>query len=136
MAMNILLVYPKYPDTFWSFKHALKFVFKKAALPPLGLLTIAPMLPNTWKKKLIDLNVEPLKEKHILWADYIFLDTEERKEFAQKPHEYLIEVTQQQQASVSAATNNSVRSFHFSNHIYFPNCTWCVCAAMLLGDIS
>jgi hypothetical protein len=44
-----------------------------------------------------------------LWADYIFLDTEERKEFAQKPHEYLIEVTQQQEASVSANTNNSVR---------------------------
>jgi hypothetical protein len=44
-----------------------------------------------------------------LWADYIFLDTEERKEFAQKPHEYLIEITQQQQASCTAGTNNSIR---------------------------
>jgi hypothetical protein len=44
-----------------------------------------------------------------LWADYIFLDTEERKEFAQKPHEYLIEITQQQQASVNENVNNSIR---------------------------
>lgn len=71
--MNILLVYPEYPDTFWSYKHALKFVSKKAAHPPLGLLTIAPLLPREWNKKLIDLNVEQLKEKEILWADYIFV---------------------------------------------------------------
>jgi hypothetical protein len=44
--MNILLVYPEYPDTFWSFKHSLKFIAKKAAFPPLGLLTVAAMLPG------------------------------------------------------------------------------------------
>lgn len=71
--MNILLVNPKYPDTFWSFKHALKFVSKKAAFPPLGLLTVAAMLPPEWSKKLIDLNVEALKDDHMTWADYIFL---------------------------------------------------------------
>ena len=71
--MNILLVYPEYPDTFWSFKHALKFVAKKAAHPPLGLLTVAPLLPAEWNKKLIDLNVEKLREKDILWADYVFI---------------------------------------------------------------
>ncbi len=71
--MKILLVYPEYPDTFWSFKYALKFVSKKAANPPLGLLTIASLLPGDWEKKLIDLNVKTLKTKDILWADYIFV---------------------------------------------------------------
>jgi len=71
--MNILLVYPKYPDTFWSFKHALKFVSKKASFPPLGLLTIAAMLPKDWNKKLIDMNATKLKDKDILWADYVFI---------------------------------------------------------------
>ena len=71
--MNILLVYPKYPDTFWSFKHALKFVSKKAANPPLGLLTVAALLPANWNKKLVDVNIEKLKTKDMLWADYIFI---------------------------------------------------------------
>src|SRR4030065_512879 len=55
--MNILLVYPEFPDTFWSFKHALKFVRKRASTPPLGLLTVAAMLPNSWELRLVDLNV-------------------------------------------------------------------------------
>jgi len=71
--MKILLVYPQYPDTFWSFKHALKFIFKKAAFPPLGLLTIAAMLPQEWEKKLVDMNTEKLSDKDIQWADYVFL---------------------------------------------------------------
>lgn len=71
--MNILLVYPMYPDTFWSFKHALKFVSKKASFPPLGLLTVASMLPNNWCKKLIDMNVNQLIDDDIIWADFIFI---------------------------------------------------------------
>jgi radical SAM superfamily enzyme YgiQ (UPF0313 family) len=71
--MNILLVYPEYPDTFWSFKHALRFVAKKAAFPPLGLLTVAALLPAYWQKKLIDMNVEPLSDDHLAWADCVFL---------------------------------------------------------------
>jgi radical SAM superfamily enzyme YgiQ (UPF0313 family) len=71
--MNILLVYPEFPDTFWSFKHALKFVLKKASSPPLGLITVAAMLPENWAKKLIDLNVEELKDADILWADLVFV---------------------------------------------------------------
>jgi radical SAM superfamily enzyme YgiQ (UPF0313 family) len=67
------MVYPRYPDTFWSFKHALKFVSKKAAFPPLGLLTVAAMLPETWTKKLIDMNVERLNDSDIEWADYVFI---------------------------------------------------------------
>lgn len=71
--MNILLVYPQYPDTFWSFKHALRFVMKKAAFPPLGLMTVAAMLPKEWNKKLVDMNVNPLTDKDIKWADYVFV---------------------------------------------------------------
>ena len=71
--MNILLVYPQYPDTFWSFKHALKFVAKKAAFPPLGLLTVAAMLPAEWSKRLVDVNVAPLKDEDITWADIVFV---------------------------------------------------------------
>jgi radical SAM superfamily enzyme YgiQ (UPF0313 family) len=71
--LKILMVYPQYPDTFWSFKHALNFISKKAAFPPLGLLTVAAMLPDEWEKKLIDMNVTSLIDKDIKWADYVFL---------------------------------------------------------------
>lgn len=71
--MNILLVYPQYPDTFWSYKHALKFVSKKAAFPPLGALTVAAMLPGKWVKRLIDMNTDALTDAQIKWADYVFV---------------------------------------------------------------
>lgn len=71
--MNILFVYPRYPETFWNFEHVLKFISKKAAFPPLGLLTVASLLPSEWEKKLIDMNIDDLKDEHITWADYVFL---------------------------------------------------------------
>lgn len=71
--MKILLVYPEFPDTFWSFKHALKFIQKKAGTPPLGLLTVAAMLPAEWEKRLVDLNVADLTQKDLKWADYVFI---------------------------------------------------------------
>lgn len=71
--MKILLVYPQYPDTFWSFRYALKFVSKKASLPPLGLLTVAAMLPDDWEKKLVDMNVSQLTDDDIGWADFVFI---------------------------------------------------------------
>ena len=71
--MNILLVYPETPSTFWSFQDALKFISKKSAEPPLGIITVAAMLPKEWNKKLIDLNVANLYDKDLLWADYVFL---------------------------------------------------------------
>ena len=71
--MNILLIYPKFPETFWSFKYALGFIGKKAAFPPLGLLTVASLLPKEWPKCLVDLNVESLKDKDLKWADMAFI---------------------------------------------------------------
>ena len=71
--MKILMVYPQYPDTFWSFRHALKFISKKAAFPPLGLLTVAAMLPEEWDKKLVDMNITSLTDKDIKWADYVLI---------------------------------------------------------------
>ncbi len=69
----MLLLYPEFPDTFWSFKHALKFIFKRASLPPLGLLTVAAMLPEDWTKRLVDVNVRKLREKDLAWADVVFI---------------------------------------------------------------
>ena len=71
--LKILLVNPEVPNTFWSLKSALKFVSKKALLPPLGLLTVASMLPTQWEKKMIDMNTTSLRDRHLKWADYVFL---------------------------------------------------------------
>ena len=71
--MKVLLVYPEFPDTFWSFKHALRFIRKKSASPPLGLLTIAALLPADWDQRLIDLNVHTLSNQDLLWADMLFI---------------------------------------------------------------
>ncbi len=71
--MRVLLVYPEFPDTFWSFKHALQFVRKSASNPPLGLVTIAAMIPVDWEKRLIDMNVRKLTYSDIQWADIVFI---------------------------------------------------------------
>src|SRR5512135_2951385 len=71
--MNALLLYPEFPDTFWGFKHALKFIRKRASLPPLGLLTVAAMLPAKWEKRLVDMNVRPLRDKDLAWADLVLV---------------------------------------------------------------
>jgi len=71
--MNILMIYPQFPDTFWSFRHALKFIRKKASSPPLGLLTVAAMLPKDWQVRLVDLNTNLLKSSDLSWADFAFI---------------------------------------------------------------
>jgi len=71
--MKALLLYPSFPDTFWSFRHSLKFIHKKSAFPPLGLLTVGSMLPEEWDKRVVDLNVTKLTEKDLAWADYAFI---------------------------------------------------------------
>ena len=71
--MKVLLVYPQFPDTFWSFTYALSFIGKKSAFPPLGLLTVAALLPQEWSRRLIDVNVESLTDSDLLWADMVFI---------------------------------------------------------------
>ena len=71
--MKILLISPETPDTFWGFKHALRFVSKRASMPPLGLLTVAAMLPRDWELRLLDLNIERLDDAALRWADYVFV---------------------------------------------------------------
>jgi radical SAM superfamily enzyme YgiQ (UPF0313 family) len=69
------MIYPEFPDTFWSFKHALKFVNKKVSNPPLGLMTVSALLPQDWNKKLIDTNIYPLTDEQIEWADLVFISS-------------------------------------------------------------
>lgn len=71
--MKVLFVQPSYPDTFWSLRHALKFISKKAVYPPLGLMTVSAMTPEGWEKKLVDLNASILKDEQIMWADIVFI---------------------------------------------------------------
>lgn len=71
--MKVLLVNPEFPDTYWSFRHALSFEGKRSAYPPLGLLTVAAMLPRSWERRLIDMEVRQLKKADIEWADMIFV---------------------------------------------------------------
>ena len=71
--MNALLIYPQFPETFWSFKYALSFLGKRAAQPPLGLMTVAALLPEGWKKRLVDTNVERLRDRDLDWADVVLL---------------------------------------------------------------
>ncbi len=70
---RILLVYPQYPDTFWSYRRALRFIGRKASLPPMGLLTVASMLPSGWELRFTDTNIDALRDEDIRWADYVFI---------------------------------------------------------------
>ena len=71
--MNVLLIYPKFPDTFWSFSYALRFIGKKAAFPPLGLITVAALLPEQFQMRLVDMNVGGITENDLAWADMAFI---------------------------------------------------------------
>ena len=71
--MKVLLINPEFPDTYWSFRHALPFEGKRCAFPPLGLITVSALLPPEWERRLIDLNVEPLTPADIEWADMVFV---------------------------------------------------------------
>ncbi|HUE83623.1 MAG TPA: radical SAM protein [Pyrinomonadaceae bacterium] len=71
--MNALLINPEFPDTYWSFRHALSFEGKKSAYPPLGLLTVSALLPRTWKRRLVDMEVRRLRQSDIAWADIVLV---------------------------------------------------------------
>jgi radical SAM superfamily enzyme YgiQ (UPF0313 family) len=71
--MRVLLLYPRFPKSFWSFEKALALVGRKAMLPPLGLITVAAILPQTWEFKLVDRNVRAVTEAEWEWADLVIL---------------------------------------------------------------
>jgi radical SAM superfamily enzyme YgiQ (UPF0313 family) len=73
MPTHALLVYPEFPNTYWNFRYALPFAHKRSAFPPLGLMTIAPMLPKDWEKRLVDLNVTGLSDSDLQWADLVMI---------------------------------------------------------------
>ncbi|MFH2007797.1 MAG: radical SAM protein [bacterium] len=70
---NVLLVHPRFPVTYWGFQDALRLVDKRASLPPLGLVTLAACLPEQWRLRLVDLNVQELREEDLRWCDVVFL---------------------------------------------------------------
>jgi radical SAM superfamily enzyme YgiQ (UPF0313 family) len=70
-AVRVLLVYPKFPTTYWGFEHSLRLIDRRATLPPLGLISVAALLPQTWQMRLVDMNVEPLRRDDVLWADVV-----------------------------------------------------------------
>lgn len=71
--MNVLLLYPQFPKSFWSFEKTLALVGRKAMLPPLGLATVAAILPQTWEYKLVDRNIRTVTEAEWEWADLVIL---------------------------------------------------------------
>lgn len=73
---KVLLVYPEFPPSYWGLQYALEFIGKKSNVPPLGLLTVAGMFPDDgYEMKLIDMNVTPLEDEHITWADLVLTST-------------------------------------------------------------
>jgi len=70
---HVLLVYPVLPRSFWSFQEVLRATGRKALIPPLGLLTVAALLPSDWTPRLVDLNVRPLREEDWAFADVVMI---------------------------------------------------------------
>ncbi len=93
------MVYPQFPDTFWSFRHALEFINKKISNPPLGLLTISALLPVSWKKKLVDTNIHELTNEAIEWADFVFISA---MDVQRKSSQIIIERIKQMQKKIVA----------------------------------
>ena len=67
--MRTLLINPEFPNSYWSGRASLPFARRKSLLPPLGLVTVAALLPDDWECRLVDLNVEPLDDEALRWAD-------------------------------------------------------------------
>ncbi|MGB8699379.1 MAG: B12-binding domain-containing radical SAM protein [Thermosynechococcaceae cyanobacterium] len=87
--MQVLLLYPQFPKSFWSFEKALELVDRKALLPPLGLATVAALLPQTWEFKLVDRNVRAVTEAEWAWADVVILSAMivQKPDFVAQIHE-------------------------------------------------
>jgi radical SAM superfamily enzyme YgiQ (UPF0313 family) len=71
--MRVLLLYPVFPPSFWSFEEAIQLAGRKAMLPPLGLITVAALLPPEWEFKLVDRNIRNVTEAEWAWCDMVML---------------------------------------------------------------
>jgi hypothetical protein len=71
--MRVLLVYPRFPQTFWSFDRAVALMGHRVLLPPLGLITVAALLPQAWDFRLVDCNIRAVDEEEWRWADLVIL---------------------------------------------------------------
>ena len=71
--MRTLFLYPQFPKTFWSYEKILELVNRKVLLPPLGLATVAALLPQDWEMKLVDRNVRDVTEAEWEWADVVVI---------------------------------------------------------------
>ena len=71
--MNVLLIYPRFPKSFWSFEKTIELLGRKAMLPPLGLVTVAAILPQEWNYKLVDRNIDTIPEATWEWADLVLM---------------------------------------------------------------
>src|SRR5262249_11046221 len=71
--MRVLCVYPRFPKTYWGAEYSMRLLGRRAILPPLGLLTVAALLPPDWQVRLCDMNVRPLDPAELDWADVVFL---------------------------------------------------------------
>ncbi|MFC1706955.1 cobalamin-dependent protein, partial [Planctomycetota bacterium] len=95
--INALLVSPLFPLTYWGFQHSLRLVGKKATLPPLGLLTLAALLPGNWHLRLVDLNVDVLHDQDLCWADVVLtggmlIQVESMREVIARAHAFQLPV--------------------------------------------
>ncbi len=71
--MRVLLVNPEFPESYWSGRHSLVFARRRSLIPPLGLITVAALLPDHWDCRLVDLNIEALQDEVLQWADVVML---------------------------------------------------------------
>lgn len=71
--MRTLLIYPEFPRTFWSYEKILELIDRKVLLPPLGLVTVAALLPQSWEMKLVDRNVHEVSEAEWAWAELVVI---------------------------------------------------------------
>jgi radical SAM superfamily enzyme YgiQ (UPF0313 family) len=71
--MKVLMIAPKFPLTYWAFQFSMPLAGKRSSLPPLGIISLAALLPKDWELKLVDLNTRPLKDKDLLWSDVVMV---------------------------------------------------------------
>jgi hypothetical protein len=71
--MHVLLVYPRFPQSFWSYDSLVQMMGRRALMPPLGLITIAALLPTRWQVRLVDCNIRSLLKADWEWCNLVIL---------------------------------------------------------------